>query len=946
MRFRSRLAWVLVAAGVLLGALGVRACARRAASAPRTGPRAPPALSADARASIALAADVFPARVRPGDALSYALDFRIDGGARIARDLTVFVHFEPAGAGCAAIAWQHDHAPRHPTSSWDAPGMRDGPRLVTVPESAPEGEYELHAGLYDPATLERFVDARPGRVVVARDALPSSAWTPRDARGEGAPAGAAQATSSGSVPATPRVPDAAELAGDGWRLGVAPRGAALRLEDLAGGAVWRTDERGAGGLRVRVERAGVRCELHAATFDAVEAEAERLVLRASLHGRADDGAHAVEPARVDVELVFAPTADRRGVRGSWTATASDGWSVVELTPFERAFSASERAGGALVLPRWLGQLLPADAGLPHERWYGENDLTMPMCGVLAGGCALLVAWEHGTARLGAHLDLDRSGGARAWSISLALPAGCGAFELRALGRGDHVAVARAYRERPETARYRRTWREKRDASTERLEGAALFRTTARIRLAPHTPYNPGAEPVEELGWTFDEIARCARHWREDLGVERANVLVAGWNRGGYDAGHPDVLPACLEAGGDAALARCSADVRAQGYLFTLHENFYDLYEDAPSWDPELVWRDPAGRFVPGATWFGGPSHPVCSRVQLDFARRDLPEIVARFAPGAFFLDTTLTPALMGCHHPRHAMTTEDDRAARLALHAYARERTGALGLEGGTEWAVPVADWFEGMLTHKTIHRDGWIVVPMFPLVFGDCVDLVPIQSDKLGVGDARKVLDLLLYGAMPSYEVPPHAYFEDARGGAGAARELPVRPGEAELATPGGAVHDTTFARADSGAAAGRLAIDRLIQNTWEVLSPVNRRALATGMTEHRFLRADRTVEETRFGDLRVVVNYGPEPFDAGDARLPRQGFLVESPTLLAFHAVRRAGLDAPGGQLFVVESRDGRPLAESGDVRVYHGFGPPELELAGRRFTVERTARFDPRR
>ncbi|MBI5364769.1 MAG: hypothetical protein HZA53_16455 [Planctomycetes bacterium] len=978
-------------------------------------------------------AELAPERVRPGDALSYALDFELPPGARADRDWTVFVHFEPVGHGCERIAWQNDHAPRRPTSEWSTTHLRDGPRLVTLPANAAEGEYELHAGLYDRDTLERCVEARPARVRVERDARASAAWSP---------------DSTTAAPERAFPAPVATLAGDGWRLACAPDGAAFLLEDLRSGARWRTDELVARGASVVLEHGAERRSATLARFDAVEATPERLTLRARVRV---PGTHAA----VGLVVELAPTADRRGVRWSWKATASEGWSIAEFTPFERAFRAPESDAGALVLPRWLGQLLPADAGLPHERWYGENDLSMSMCGVLRGGSALLVTWPRGGTRLGAHLDRD---GGRAWSVSLVLPREARAFELRPLGRGDYVDVARAYAERAEAARLRRTWSTKRDGAAALLEGAPLFRTTAFIRMAPGTPFHSGAAPAEEVQWTFDEIARCARHWREDLGLERAHVLVAGWNRAGYDAGHPDVLPACAEAGGDEALARCSAVVRAQGYVFSLHDNYFDAYEDAPSWDPEVVWRDARGAPVPGGTWFGGPSHPVCSHEQLRFARRNLPELEARFAPSGFFLDTTLTPALMACHHPRHPMTPAEDRAARLALYALAREHADVLGLEGGAEWAVPIAHTFEGMLTHKTSHRPGWIVVPLFPLVFGDCVELVPIQSDKLDVDDARKVLDLLLYGAMPSYAVPPHAYFEAAPAPKSPialveARVTPLSTAEAELqcvwdvereptlplellveatavearhadavvaratqrlelsardaerrdtprrvvttgprfalptSTTGtpeafewqltatlhagpdalglgaagarrthlgllrrsdGPMHfeptldaaTATFARADQGWAQAFLPIDRLIKNTFEVLSPVQQRALRSGMTAHRFLRADRSVESTEFGDLRVTVNYGAEPWTEGDTVLPRYGFLIESPTLLAFHATRRGPLEAPSGQLFVVESRDGRPLPTSHDLRIFHACGPPPLHLFGRRLEIDREA------
>ena len=103
--------------------------------------------------------------------------------------------------------------------------------------------------------------------------------------------------------------------------------------------------------------------------------------------------------------------------------------------------------------------------------------------------------------------------------------------------------------------------------------------------------------------------------------------------------------------------------------------------------------------------------------------------------------------------------------------------------------------------------------------------------------------------------------------------------------------------------------------------------------------MTADRQVEKTRFGaDIHVTVNYGQATYVEGSTELPRFGFLIESPTFVAYHATRFRGVDYPGGALFTLRSLDGAPISKAESVRVYHGFGSPLVHVLGRVHEVRR--------
>jgi hypothetical protein len=115
---------------------------------------------------------------------------------------------------------------------------------------------------------------------------------------------------------------------------------------------------------------------------------------------------------------------------------------------------------------------------------------------------------------------------------------------------------------------------------------------------------------------------------------------------------------------------------------------------------------------------------------------------------------------------------------------------------------------------------------------------------------------------------------------------------------------------------------IDQFIKNTYEVLSPLNRATQMLPMTSHHYLTADRKVETTRFGsDVQVTVNYGDADYTASNAVLPKYGFLIESPKLVAFHAKSYRGVTYSEPSFFVVHTLDGKPHA-------YRAFGDPAAE------------------
>ena len=190
-------------------------------------------------------------------------------------------------------------------------------------------------------------------------------------------------------------------------------------------------------------------------------------------------------------------------------------------------------------------------------------------------------------------------------------------------------------------------------------------------------------------------------------------------------------------------------------------------------------------------------------------------------------------------------------------------------------------------------------------------------QSDRPRLDNPNSILAHVLYAEMPVYQFGNHRYWT-----------VPAQPPRQPLDES-----RTVFSRG------GRFnPTDQFIKNTYEVLSPLGRVTGLLPMTDHRFVTADRNVESTRFGnDVNIMVNYGAADYSAPRAVLPQYGFLIESPTLVAFHARTYGGVKYAQPALFVIRSMDGKPLASSRQVRIYHAFGDNRVEFRGKVVEVE---------
>ena len=504
---------------------------------------------------------------------------------------------------------------------------------------------------------------------------------------------------------------------------------------------------------------------------------------------------------------------------------------------------------AYILPVRSGLYINAGSGKSFEYdvdTYVYEGLDMAMFAALQGESALMMSWDD------PYTTLSLKGDGEGVDGKLTMRRSARNLSIRVVPDGGINAVAAAYRELAGGKGHLFTWKEKSGDGhpCEKLFGAINFKIwfcmLNRINIDMELYYS-------EMICSFQEAAETAEHLKQVLELDRVLFLLGGWTTTGYDGQHPDIMPANEECGGTPGLKECADRVKELGYLFGLHDNYQDMYRDAPSWDETYLMRLPGGEVNQGDVWAGGLAFRICSKRALELAMRpqNMPAVKSEIDPSAYFIDTTLAARLYECFSPDHPLTLQDDLHYKRELARYTRETFGICGSECGREWAFDVADFFEGAAGaggkcyHHLEPADiGAVSIPFFEMVFHDCV--ANYGKYHYHVHEAADyVAHHATLARTLNYHLGPdekHHHWEGSE-----TNEFPRTDG------PDRAL----YTRAHNGWAEGMCKEDRFIKNTYELLSPLNLLTTHERLTDFRFLDEERMVYRSDFGDkARSIAN------------------------------------------------------------------------------------------
>jgi hypothetical protein len=377
-------------------------------------------------------------------------------------------------------------------------------------------------------------------------------------------------------------------------------------------------------------------------------------------------------------------------------------------------------------------------------------------------------------------------------------------------QGGHVAIAKRYREHAKQQGLLKTLKQKRAEN-------------------PHVDLLVGA--VNVWNWDGDPIVQIQA--MKSQGIER--IL---WSR----RSTPEQITAMNEM------------------EFVLSSR-YDIFQDSmnPENFPKLNWihadwtsegwpddimLDANGHWRRGwevkgkdGQWY--PCGVLCDRQALKYACERVPQDLATHPYRSRFIDTTTASPWRECYHPDHAMTRTESKYWKMELLRYMSEEMNLVtGSETGHDAAVPYVHYFEGMMSlgpyrvpdagrnmsqiweevpeRVSTYQVGHAYrLPLWELVYHDCVVSQWYWGDynnKLpSIWDKRDLFNLL-YGTPPMF-LYTKAFWEENK---------------------------ERFAR------------------SYATICPTVRRIGYEEMVDHRFLTADRGVQQTVFSDGTVItVNF-----------------------------------------------------------------------------------------
>jgi hypothetical protein len=383
----------------------------------------------------------------------------------------------------------------------------------------------------------------------------------------------------------------------------------------------------------------------------------------------------------------------------------------------------------------------------------------------------------------------------------------------------------------------------RNPEFEKIIGAPDIKIYCYTNRLDNPYFKAWSEPVldgyTKINTTFKQVEEIADDLQE-MGVEKCLILLAGWNRMGYDREHVDMWPPAEAVGGIRGLYGACIAVKSKGYLFALHDNYDDFYPDAPSFDEKYILRDRDGSLHKGGVWDGGLCYISCPAQREELLNRNMALIQESVPLNAYYFDVITNTSAYECYDSRHPMTRKEDLHYRLSLLDNIVQRGLVIGGERGTDWAMPVVGFCEGLSGggtgyHRGITYRSGLTVPLFYLVYRECVVGYWQHGTPHGREDhANHVLMDLLYGQPSSWSLD-YAQWQD------------LRP---------------------------------LIKETYDLLGRLHEKTAHAAMIDHRYLSPDRMVQKTSMEDgTEVWVNFGITSFKNEAFTLPPKGFRISCP-------------------------------------------------------------------
>ncbi len=338
----------------------------------------------------------------------------------------------------------------------------------------------------------------------------------------------------------------------------------------------------------------------------------------------------------------------------------------------------------------------------------------------------------------------------------------------------------------------------------------------------------------KVDFTHQDVMKSLQFAKKQ-GFSNGLVMLRGWIKDGYDASHPDIWPPEPLLGSIDDMRKLMAT--GENLTFGLHDNYQDMYQGQPSFPTGINIRY-NGDYMTGGFWAGGQAYILNTKNSIEYAKRNW-QNMKMLKPAAMFIDTATASKLEESYENGNTQTRLQDYERKFDLLNYFHRQGVLVGSEEGCDMGVPVCDWFENR--HG---RHPGETIPLWSLVFHDAVFMSRYTSFAKG-SDYPKWLEDMLWGYQLQFFITPD--FGNVKDS-----------GDTEVVG-----FDATEMN------------EEIFRSTFEV-DKWHKQIGMEEMTGHRFVSDDFQVEESVFGDKKIIVNFSKTPRIVEGRNIPAMGYKI----------------------------------------------------------------------
>ena len=235
-----------------------------------------------------------------------------------------------------------------------------------------------------------------------------------------------------------------------------------------------------------------------------------------------------------------------------------------------------------------------------------------------------------------------------------------------------------------------------------------------------------AMPPVLVEHTFEDFKDIMRRFKE-IGIDKAEMCMVGFQQGGHDGPFPDLFPADERFGGEAGMRDAIAYGKSLGYRMNCHINQNNFYRNAKRWNLADVAKDRDGNPLKYTVYPGGQVYRSCWEVCCNkYVDKDIADEKDLGLNGLFHVDVTSAILPGVCHDPMHPNNRKSMCEWQLKVGEKVRAAFGGYSSECGIDHCAPILDnalyvsSYPGWHSRKSDLVDGYF--PIWHVVYSGII--------------------------------------------------------------------------------------------------------------------------------------------------------------------------------------------------------------------------------